>query len=124
MKKFKTTDTWLSMVLIFGSVVYALCIRDERFIYGYFAVGAWQVASMLVHAFNHWFTEKAGRRLLYHRFVAFLFAVALVGWVYADVLFGLLLVLLFIAPVMALYYNWICYQEVYVKMKRPMALLK
>ena len=115
MKQFKTIDLFISLALIIGFTIYWLIKQDKSFFTGYFVVGGWQVTSMIVHVLNKCFTYKTGSRYIYH-WVTFISL--------ATIPLGSFFILLFTAPVMALYYTSLCYQEVYVKMQRPLALLK
>ena len=120
MKKIKKFDFWVSAGLItfftFTTLIkMTLPFSNYKFLTGYFVVGGWQGLSMLVHAFNHWFTYNKGRRYLYH----WITAISLV-----TIPLGSAIILLFIAPFMAIWYAWVCYEEVYIKMQRPLALLK
>ncbi|MBP6023668.1 hypothetical protein [Ferruginibacter sp.] len=113
MKNFKTYDFWISVGLIFSFTI--LSIIDTPVLFaGYFIVGGWQVISMLVHAYNRCFTNRWGARYIYH-WITFIAVITIPGsfWV-----------LLYVAPFMAVYYAYLCYNEVYVKMKRPLDLLK
>jgi hypothetical protein len=124
MKRFKLIDTWISLVLIGVFLLLTLARRDYVFMIGYFVVGGWQVVSMLVHALNGWFCEEGGKRYVYHWVVVITIIMALLGLAIFPLLYLILVVLLFAAPFMAFYYTWICYEEVYVKMQRPLAMLK
>ncbi|CAN5772617.1 hypothetical protein BH11BAC4_BH11BAC4_25590 [soil metagenome] len=116
MKKFKLIDFWMSILLIIVFLVLTIINKDYTFITGYAVTGSWQVISMLVHAHNHWFTYKGGVRRSYH----WITVVSLL-----SIPVGSFLVLFFLAPVMAIYYTYLCYDEVYVKMQqRPLSLLK
>lgn len=114
MKQFKTIDLFVSIALILGFAIYWL-VKPGSFFVAYFVVGSWQVISMLVHAFNKCFTYKKGKRYMYH-WISFISI--------ATVPLGSFRVLIFLAPVMAVYYSWLCYREVFIKMRRPLALLK
>ncbi len=113
MKTFKLIDFWVSVGLIIVFTVLSLFKQDNTFMTGYFVVGGWQVTSMLTHVFTGTFTN--GARSIYH-------------WITLIAVFtmpiGSIWILLFAAPFMAVYYTWLCYNEVYVKMKRPLAVLK
>jgi hypothetical protein len=115
MKTFKLIDFWVSTGLILSFSVLSIFTQDHIFITGYFVVGAWQVISMLAHVFSRTFTQPWGARSIYH-------------WITLLVLvtmpLGSFWILLFTAPFMAVYYTWICYREVYVKMQRPLSVLK
>jgi len=124
MKTFKLIDYWGSIILIITSVILGVAADPFFFIYGYFVVGGWQIISMLVHATNHWFSAKGTGRYMYHCIVAFIVALALIGIVFESILMLVLFPLLFAAPFMAIFYTWLCYRELYVKMQRPLAMLK
>ncbi len=124
MKKFKTLDVWISIVLIIGFLAFGLIKLDETFIYGYYVVGGWQLISMVVHFINHWFTHDAGTRAVYQKWVFIIFITTGISLVYPLITMIILLVLLFAAPFMAVFYTFICYDEVYTKMQRPLAQLK
>jgi hypothetical protein len=113
MKTFKLIDFWVSAGLIIVFTVLSLFKQDDTFMVGYFVVGGWQVISMLVHVFTNTFTH--GARSVYH-------------WITLITVFtmpiGSIWILLFAAPFMAVYYTWICYNEVYIKMRRPLSVLK
>ncbi|MGG9970381.1 hypothetical protein ACQ33O_01200 [Ferruginibacter sp. SUN002] len=115
MKKFKTADLYISIALIIGFLIVSLIRRDGTFVVGYFVVGGWQVISMIMHVVNKWFTEKWGVRFIYHLITLVALVTAPLGGFY---------VLLFVAPFMAVFYAWICYNELHVKMVRPLDQLK
>ncbi len=124
MKKIKTIDAWGSITLIVAFTLLSLVKLDYTFLLGYGVVGAWQAASMVVHAVKGWFTYRKAARYYYHISVAVLAALTLIGLLAYPVLWAVMLVMLFAAPFMAVYYAWLCYHEVSVKMQRPMAALK
>ncbi len=124
MKSFKKWDCWISSLLITGFTIASLLRMDFTFIIGYFAVGGWHVISMIVHATNKWFTEKGSGRNKYNWTVFCLFVLTALGFAIPPLLMMILYVMLFAAPLMAIFYTWLCWHEVYVKMQRPIALLK
>ncbi len=115
MRKFKKIDVWISIILIAGFAIATIINLDNTFILGYFVIGGWQVISMLVHAYNKCFTQKKGARYVYHW-------ITLISVLTMPV--GSFLILLFTAPLMALYYTWLCFEEVRKMNMRPLALLK
>jgi hypothetical protein len=115
MKKFKTADYRISILLIALFTLVSLIKKDGTFITGYFVTGAWQITSMIIHTWNGWFSRSGSARYIYHWIV--LVAVLTLPA-------GSFFILLFTAPFMAVYYTYLCYQEVTVKMQRPLALLK
>ncbi|HRD58182.1 MAG TPA: hypothetical protein PK504_09040 [Ferruginibacter sp.] len=124
MKAFKTFDYRMSIALIIASFVFSIITLDERFLLGYFITGGWQIISMVVHQANGWFTQKGSNRIKYHIAVLLIVVTALLAFALPVILLPLLLILLFAAPIMALYYTHICYNELHVKMQRPASLLK
>ena len=115
MKTFKQFDFWVSVVLILVFAIVSIIRQDETVILGYVVIGSWQVLSMLVHLFTKTFTHYPGARFTYNW-------VTLIAVVTIPV--GSVWVLVFTAPFMALYYTWLCYNEVFVKMQRPLSVLK
>lgn len=116
MKKFKLIDWWLNITLYAAFLVSSLVTLDGLIlITGYFVIGGWQVISMVIHEYKSWFTEKKRARRNYHW-------ITLISVITLPV--GSFVILLFLAPVMAAYYCWLCYDELYVKMQRPLSLLK
>ncbi len=124
MKKFKQIDLTISCLLITGFIIAGLINRDTTFIIGYFVVGAWQVISMIVHAINKWFTERGSARFYYHWIVLSIFILTGLSFLVQTITIFIMYGMLFAAPFMALYYTWLCYREVYVKMQRPSVLFK
>lgn len=115
MKKFKEVDMWISIILIVGFSIATLIKRDNTFIIGYFVVGGWQVISMIVHAVTGTFIHSRGYRFAYH-LIAFISVITMP--------IGSFWVLLFTAPVMAVYYTGLCYTELRKMNERPLAILK
>lgn len=120
MKQIKKIDFVISFALIIICTIFSFVGIFKKldypfFIVAYCIVGAWQVFSMIIHAYNHWFTYGKGKRYIYHWIT--LIAVSTIP-------FGSFYILLFTAPFMAIYYTCICYEEAYIKMRRPLALLK
>lgn len=120
MKKFKTIDYWISIVLIISFAAAAIIdarpgVLNNTLLTGYFITGGWQVISMLTHAWNRCFTVKWGARHIYH-WITFISLV--------TIPVGSFWILFITAPFMAVYYTYLCYHEVTVKMQRPLAILK
>jgi len=124
MKRFKKTDFEISVILIIVCTAFAFLKGGASFFIGYVVVGAWQLISMLVHYYNDWFCEKGGKRRNYQTTVIVALSSAIAGLIVSPIMLIVAVVLLFAAPVMAVYYTWICYEETYIKMRRPLDLLK
>lgn len=110
MKTFKQIDVWIQMLMILVFTILSLIRQDATFIIGYFTVGGWQVISMVAHEVGGSFTNAGSRRYYYHRLTLFTVLFMLLSmWLTPLLLiFG---ILLFAAPVLALYYLYICYKE-------------
>jgi hypothetical protein len=91
---------------------------------GYFVVGGWQLISMLVHITNNWFTNRHSARYVYQTFVLVIICLGITGIIVPQVLMAMLFLLVFVSPFMAIYYTWLCYHELTVRMQRPLAALK
>ena len=115
MKQFKIIDFWISCILITVFAIASIFNGDYTFLIGYIVVGSWQVISMIVHLVTRTFIYKRGSRYVYNW-------VTLISLLTMPI--GSYIILFFAAPFMAVYYTWICYDETYVKMQRPLALLK
>lgn len=118
MKKFKIYDAWISTGLIISFT--SLFFLDAKGAFavlfsGYFVVGAWQVISMLVHVFNKRTLPVSRLRSGYH-------LIALVA--VATMPVGSFFLLLYVAPVMAVFYTWLCFSEVKKLNGRPLSCLK
>jgi hypothetical protein len=115
MKQFKIIDFWISCILIAGFAIASIYNGGWTFLIGYIVVGSWQVISMVVHLITGTFIYKKGARYVYNW-------ITLISLITMPV--GSIFILYFTAPFMAVYYTYLCYEETYVKMKRPLALLK
>jgi hypothetical protein len=120
MKSFKIADCWISAIWITGfavaSIFYAKKhIVNETLVEGYFVVGCWQCISMIVHTIKGYFTQKGSVRYVYH-------CISLISVITLPV--GSYYILYLAAPFMAIFYTWLCYHETFIKMKRPLSLLK
>lgn len=116
MKKIKKFDFVINFILFISLLIwYLLNPGFENAIMAYFIMGGWQVISMIIHEVNKWFISRTGTRRMYH-WISLLSLILLP--------FGFFWVLAFAAPFMAAFYIYLCYREVFIKMQRPLALLK
>lgn len=106
---------WISIGLITGFTIASFMKQGDTFLVGYFVVGGWQVISMIAHALMRCFTEGRSVRFIYH-------------WITTISLLtmplGSFWILMFAAPVMAVFYTWLCYDEVKKMNQRTLAVLK
>ena len=124
MKQFKIIDFWVSVGLIVVFTALVVIKKDDFILKGYFFVGGWQILSMFVHFIKNWFCETGTKRDKYH-FTIFLIALySCFGFIHIMALFPVAVVLLFTAPFQAIFYCWLCWNEITVKMKRPISILK
>ena len=122
MKNFKTIDFIIQVFLIISFIIKSMLNIDQTFIYGYFIVGGWQVISMIVHQINKWYTKQGSRRFYYHRITAATLIIMPSGFIIPS-FFIVWVPLLFVAPIMAIYYLATCYREVFYPAKRPLELI-
>lgn len=120
MKKFKIIDAWISTGLIISFAILIMIdgnigFMENTILTSYFVIGGWQVISMLVHAFTGCFTQKFGARYIYHW-------MTLISLVTMPV--GSFWILAFTAPFMALFYTYLCFNELRKMNQRPLDLLK
>ena len=122
MKTYKTIDFYGSLILMISAVIFAGIPGIDFFLVGYFVVGAWQLISVIVHAVNGWF--QGNKRSWYNKILILVLILSIFGIVSYYVLFILLLIMLFAAPVMAVYYAQLSYAELKSMNTRPLAQLK
>lgn len=123
MKKFKQLDLGISIILIVVFTVLSFIRFDFTFIIGYFTVGGWQVISMLIHLAGKWFTEKNSLRVVYHWITLTCIILGLMTYIF-PIFMWILYIMLFAAPLMAIFYTSLCYVEVKELSKRPLSVLK
>jgi len=131
MKTFKFIDIIISIALIILFTVITI-ISPEKFFIGYFVVGGWQLISMSVHLVKKYFIARGTARFIYHRMTAWILGIAavlgVVTLINIEIVGGVILcglfLLLFAAPVMAVCYTVICYNEYVFLKKRAMMQLR
>jgi hypothetical protein len=117
MKRFKLIDLCTSTALIIFFTLYVLIDQSlEILFYAYFITGSWQVISMLVHNIRiHSFFPNTTSRKVYH-WIAFISLLTFP--------LGSYYLLLYAAPIMAVYYTVLCYKEWKELTARPLSVLK
>jgi hypothetical protein len=115
MKKVKQIDIVIQIVAIVGSIVYAIADRSTNFIFGYFVVGGLQIIGFLAHWALSGSKGLTPARRRYGWFLLVLAVLALIAWavpvLLVALLYLILLPLLFVAPVVALVYCNMCFNE-------------
>ncbi|CAN5649411.1 hypothetical protein BH10BAC2_BH10BAC2_00430 [soil metagenome] len=89
----------------------------------YFIIDGYQLAGMLVHEFNKWFTVRDTARRYYHN-ISYTISICMILTPLVGFTGIVFFPLLYIAPFMAIYYTWLCYKETFVYLKRPLSILK
>lgn len=112
MKTFKIIDFWVQASVVIAGTVIAITDPDNFYV-AYFLVGAFQLASMLIHEVAQSGTAKGTARRVYHN-ITYIFVIAMVSSPFLYPLLFIFLPLLFFAPVMALYYLRLCYKESFI----------
>ncbi len=121
MKRLKKIDFWLSVTLISFFTIASIVAKQSFFginlLLGYLVVGTWQSISMILHSVKGVFVRRWSPRFIYHGISFLAIAGLFTGspWIY---------LMACTAPFMAIYYTWLCYKETFIKMRRPLALLK
>ncbi|MET0463126.1 MAG: hypothetical protein ABW007_08225 [Chitinophagaceae bacterium] len=111
MKTFKPIDFWTQAILILLSTMWALTVGDFRFIWSYILVGSIQVISALIHLFcSGKYIPLKGRK--FYGVIVLILAL-LSTFLFNSrngIEFGM--VMLVISPFLAIWYAWICYEEI------------
>ncbi len=114
MKLFKTIDCLVQLLLILGALFFNLIIAknafDEGFFMSYVLIGSWQIISLIVHFFFP-AEYKIGLRRVYSILLLLTAIVFLVGLFDSGLLIGILYVLLFWSPILAILYLITCLVE-------------
>jgi hypothetical protein len=114
MKKFKQIDLGLQLAALLGGIVCALPHDGElAFLFAYFFVGGAQLLSFFAHLIADPAIGFTVGRKWYACFLAILAALLLTGWISDSegILILVLYPLLLIAPVVAILYAGMCYNE-------------
>lgn len=117
MKKFKKIDCVVQVVLLLAALCWNLAgisrgrfLGNDPFIISYVIVGGWQLISALAHAVKPIYNKKIPRRIYLFALLAVV-AGALIAYLQGDAVLLFFYVLLFAAPVMAVYYCLVCIAE-------------
>ena len=122
MRTLKKVDLFVQVVLILGFAITTVSQNSNAFILGYFVVGAWQGASMVVHTLKSWHTRKGSARSIYQVVTVVVLLLAVLSFTLPIIIY-FFFALLFLAPFMAITYAAICYHETFYYTKRPLELI-
>jgi hypothetical protein len=82
---------------------------------GYFCIGIWHIVSMLVHVFNKSFVRSKLIRNSYYVSVVLMIS---------TLKYFMEFNVIYLAPIMAIFYTALCGFEVFAKVERPLDQLK
>jgi hypothetical protein len=111
MLKFKKIDLFVQVFGIILLIAVALIFRGENWLYAYFVIGTIQVLSMLIHYVKSWFTSKGSNRYKYQLIILIITIITPLAFVVNSPFF-VLYALLYTAPLLAIYYCYVCFKEI------------
>ena len=122
MKKFKQIDLAGQLILIASFVLVSIFSSPAYIFTGYFIVGLWQIISMVVHKVNDWNMQQVPRRY-YHKISLVTVVLILLAFTIGGYFFVTLYIMLFAAPLMAVFYTSLCFREITCLEKRPSEMM-
>ena len=123
MKRLKEIDFVIQVLLIVATLIFVFTnieFAEITLLFSLFIIGCYQLLSMLIHEVTGFFTKNNSIRRLYHNISYVIIALALLS----SFIPGLFYIILYVTPIMALTYTYICYKETFVFLKRPLSILK
>ncbi len=122
MLSFKKVDAYAQVLLIVAGIIFSIVMQNDIsilnvslqgdvFFLSYFVVGGWQVLSALIHLFGFNTKPKLEGRKWYLFTLLFLVITGLLSIVTSDLVIVYLFGLLFISPLLAVWYCVICFLE-------------
>lgn len=129
MKTYKLIDFIIGCLLIISSVLFILFKRNDFLFAGYFIVGGWQLTSAIAHRTLKKHFIASGYRRIYEIAVIIVLLGGIISYIGlafsgGSVLFLFLYILLYFSPVLAIYYQVVCYIEYRLLIKRAFIHLK
>ncbi|MBI1342325.1 MAG: hypothetical protein GC171_05235 [Terrimonas sp.] len=129
MKKLKLADMLIGTLLILICTIMGLVKRNGQYIFtAYFIVGGWQLISMIAHLFLKKKYIRIPSRKTYEVILLILLATGLLcfGLAYLDIpiFWYYLYLMLFLPPLLAIFYHFICYKEYQLLAKKELIHLK
>lgn len=121
MKTFKQIDLIIQLTAITFFTILSLIKLDKTFVYAYIITCLLQLISMIAHALdkNYWY----GTRKIYS-IICFTIVACMLAAFYIYFLGIIFYIMLFAAPIMAVYYVVLCAKEYRLLNERPLAQLK
>jgi hypothetical protein len=122
MKLFKSLDVGVQLLIMVAAIPFCIFASGDTFIYPYFILGGWQLLSCFIHMVlpGYYYPVKARNYYLITLFVVFVLGLLSV----AGFLLPFLYLLLFVSPLMGLWYCYLCYKEVKVYQQKAWIQLR
>lgn len=130
MKKYKLVDFIIGNTLIVLFLLVNLTGNNTDFLLSaYLIVGGWQVLSMFIHLFSSHLYIRTHLRKVYEMIIIFLLFGGLLCFLLGYLteggsIFIFLYLLLFGSPLLAIYYQVVCYYEYRLLLKKELIHLK
>lgn len=121
MKLLKITDSVVQVLITLYFIISSLLMHDSgQMMYWYFILGGWQVLSYLLHQFSGWPMLNKKERNNYGSCLGWILFLGLILYllllIELPILIFYLFAMLFVGPVMAIWYFTIGYRE-YVQIR-------
>lgn len=125
---YKKVDLVMQVLLIFSLVAYAILSSKNYALLGdgnylllfYFLLGGWQLLSCFIHGISENYYQDRDRKF-YLRGVLIVFVAGVIT-VPAFIIYGA--IMLFVSPILAVWYIMICYREIRMLRERRLFQLK
>jgi len=128
MKPYKLIDFIIGILLIIICTFSAFVLKEAYFFYGYFVVGGWQLLSMLIHMANNDKYIRSSNRKIYEKMILWILIIGVLSLLLTllemPILIFYLYAMLIFSPVLAIYYQVVCYIEYRLLIKRAFIHLK
>lgn len=128
MKPYKLIDFIIGILLIIISTFFAFVLKDAFIFYSYFVVGGWQLLSMFIHMANNGKYIRSSNRKIYEKMILWILIIGVLSLLLTllemPILIFYLYGMLIVSPVLAIYYQVVCYIEYRLLIKRAFIHLK
>ncbi len=115
----KKLDFWGQITVTITIIICAIFLKGNTLFAFYFIVGGWQLISVLIHVFAKKML-KAESRQVYHVVLLLVLLFLIIGLFVTSIMWLLLYGLLFLSPLLAIWYLIICYTEIKVNQSRDL----
>lgn len=112
--RFKQIDLIVQLLILLTTGALYFVDTNMAFTSLYFVMGGWQFMSMLVHLIAKWNNDHLPRRIYLFALLAIVI-IFLISLAFVTLMIWYFYLLLFITPVLGLYYTLICWLEFRLK---------